>query len=62
MQGAACVPFSTNHNVFQLTNSTKEQLAELPAILDSFYTNITNDHIGMVVESHEGVGFSVCRS
>jgi len=25
------------------------QLAELPAILDSFYTTITNDHIGVEV-------------
>jgi len=27
----------------------KGQLAELPAILDSFYTTITNDHIGVEV-------------
>jgi len=27
----------------------KEQLAELPAILDRFYTTITNDHMGMEV-------------
>jgi len=25
----------------------KGQLAELPTILDSFYTTITNDHIGV---------------
>jgi len=25
----------------------KGKLAELPAILDSFYTTITNDHIGV---------------
>jgi len=27
----------------------KGQLTELPAILDSFYTTITNDHIGVEV-------------
>jgi len=27
----------------------KRQLDELPAILDSFYTTITNDHIGVEV-------------
>ena len=27
----------------------KGQLAELPTILDSFYTTITNDHIGVEV-------------
>jgi len=29
----------------------KGQLAELPIILDSFYTTITNDHIGVEVGS-----------
>jgi len=28
----------------------KGQLAELPAILDSFYTSITNDYIAVEVE------------
>jgi len=27
----------------------KGQLAELPTILDSFYTTITNDHVGVEV-------------
>jgi len=29
----------------------KGQIPELPAILDSFYTTITNDHIGMEVRA-----------
>jgi len=33
-----------------LTNSTKDSyVAELPTILDSFYTTITNDHIGVEI-------------
>jgi len=43
----------------------KGQLAKLPAILDSFYITITNDHIGVEVggggEPQSG-GFSMCRS
>ena len=38
----------------------KGQLAELPTILDSFYTTITNDHIGVEVGgggSHGSGGF-----
>jgi len=41
----------------------QRQLAELPAILDRFYTTITNDQIGVevgVVGSHESGGFSMC--
>jgi len=46
----------------------KGKLAELSTILDSFYTNITNDHIGVEVGgggdwgATEVVGFSTCRS
>ena len=46
----ACVPFSVNpylYNVFQLTNSSR-QLAELPAILDSF-TPLSQMIIGVEV-------------
>jgi len=33
-----------------LTNSTKDSyVAELPTLLDSFYTTIINDHIGVEV-------------
>jgi len=48
MQGAACVPFSTNPLVIQCLSVDqlfKRQLAKLPTILDSLYTTITNDHI-----------------
>jgi len=70
MQGAACVPFSADpylFNVYQLINSTKDSyVAEMPAILDSFYTTITNDHIGVEVGGWWGdtevAGFSMCRS
>jgi len=34
------------------THQAKRQLAELPAILDIFYTIITNDHIGVEVRGH----------
>jgi len=51
MQGAACVPFSDNPVIqcLSVDRLYKGQLAELPAILDSFYTTITNDHIGVEV-------------
>ena len=35
-------------------------LAELPAILDSFFTNTTSDYIG-VVGSHKVVGKNTCQ-
>jgi len=34
---------------FSLDKLCKGQLAELPTILDSFYTTITNDHIGVEI-------------
>jgi len=51
MQGAACVPFSTNAVIqcLSVDQLYKGQLAELPAILDSFYNTITNDHMGVEV-------------
>ena len=44
----------------------KGQLAELPAILDSFYTSITNDYIAVEVEGggepRREMGLSICTS
>jgi len=51
MQGAACVPFSANPVIqcLSVDQLYKGLLAELPTILDSFYTTVTNDHIGKEV-------------
>jgi len=46
------MPFSTNLNTISFSWPTlvcKGQIAELCAILDSFYTTITSDHIGVEV-------------
>jgi len=50
-QRGAYTPFSTNLVIQYLSVDKlyKGQLAKLPAILDSFYTTITNDHIGVEV-------------
>jgi len=45
------MPFSTNawYAVSFSDQCCKGQLAELPSILDSFYTSITSDYIGVDV-------------
>jgi len=42
-------PLIYSYTIFSVDKLYKEQLAELPAILDSFYTTITNDHIRVKV-------------
>jgi len=52
-QRGAYTPFSTDLRIVIQSLSVyklcKRQIVELPAILDSFYTTITNDHIGVEV-------------
>jgi len=66
------MPFSTNSYIviqyLSVDKLYKDQLAELPAILDNFYTStrvsqvITEGWRSGVVGSHEVAGFFMCRS
>ena len=48
MHGASSTQFSANIIVIQGDVLSSGLLAELPAILDSFFTNTTSDFIGVI--------------
>jgi len=46
-------PLIHSYTMSSVDQLYKGQLAELPTILDSFYTTITNDHVGVEVRGSE---------